>query len=319
MSASIIKGKNSNESYFFTRLACPVCSSNHLRQLCDVPYIQGELQAYLRQAYGEIIDFSCLQNSSYSLMQCQECSLFFQKTVPTPKLMDILYNEWISSGQVSPPKQNLDYYSLYAQDILQVFAFLRKPPATLEVFDFGMGWGRWLLMAKAFGCNVYGSDLSEQRLHHARSNSITPLTWDEIPAYQFDFINSDQVFEHLEDPKGTLAHLAKALKPGGIIKICVPNSSGIRYRLHQMDWAAPKGSLRSLNPVAPLEHINCFTRKAMLKLAEDALLQEVKIPLKIQYQYVTTWNSSKRIARNLIMPLYRNVLGLQNYYLFQKV
>ena len=37
----------------------------------------------------------------------------------------------------------------------------------------------------------------------------------------------------------------------------------------KFSWEAPKGSSDSLNPVAPLEHVNCFTREALLQFARE--------------------------------------------------
>ena len=56
-----------------------------------------------------------------------------------------------------------------------------------------------------------------------------------------------------------------------------------------MDWKAPKNSRNSLNPVAPLEHINCFRRKSLIKMAAIAGMEEVVIPMSIQYAYTSNW------------------------------
>jgi 2-polyprenyl-3-methyl-5-hydroxy-6-metoxy-1,4-benzoquinol methylase len=309
--------------YFFKRYECPVCSSSLHREIVRSPFTEPDIQGYLQRAYGESITqyYSLIEASDYSLLQCQECELIFQESIPSTSFMEELYNSGLGNLNASLPQNYaLNYYALYSQDVLQVIAFLNKSPGDIKILDFGMGWGRWALMAKAFGCDVYGIELSQHRLDFAQTNGIKALNWEALDRaqVQFDFINTDQVFEHLAQPFDVLIQLSKVLKPNGTIKICVPNSFGIKYRLQQMDWSASKGSIKSLNPVAPWEHINCFHRKSMLKLAERARLQEVKAPLSIQYQYTNVWNNPKQSLRNILMPIYRNVLGLQNYYLFQK-
>ena len=74
---------------------------------------------------------------------------------------------------------------------------------------------------------------------------------------RFDYINPEQVFEHLINPLDTLKHLAKSLGQEGLIKISLPNSRIALKKLKQ------SGSYVALSDkhimlVQPLEHINCF-------------------------------------------------------------
>jgi predicted SAM-dependent methyltransferase len=107
-------------------------------------------------------------------------------------------------------------------------------------------------------CESYGTDLSKKCIEHARSSGIHVISWDDIPDHRFDFINTEQLLERLAEPLDTLRHLKSAMKEGGIIKISVPTARNIDERLKRMDWKSHRKSSYSLNPVAPMEHINCF-------------------------------------------------------------
>ena len=186
--------------------------------------------------------------------------------MPNEFLMKKVYEEWIDPQKVFKldfDKEDLAYFSYYAQEVISIITFFKTKPSQLKILDFGMGWGKWCQMAKAFGCESYGTELSEARIEYAIKNNIKVITYDEIPKYRFDFINTEQVFEHIPDPFETLCHLNRALKPNGLIKISVPNCKNIKTKLEINDWAAPKGSKNSLNPVSPLEHINCFTHTSI--------------------------------------------------------
>jgi SAM-dependent methyltransferase len=172
-------------------------------------------------------------------------------------------------------------------------------------------------MAKAFGCGAYGSELSKDRIAYAQSNGLKVVEWDELPMHQFNLINTEQVFEHIPNPLETLRHLKKALAPGGLIKISVPTANDIQRRLKIMDWKAKKTTKNSLNPVAPLEHINFYRRNSIIKMAGIAGLEEVLIPLKTQYQYTTGWTGLKKIAKNFYNPISKNTLKKINYLFFQ--
>jgi SAM-dependent methyltransferase len=267
-------------------------------------------------------EFEYLEGVAYILCECDACGLIFQKDVPNEALMERLYEHWIYSQKAHgqhEPQEDLAYYSYYAQEIMQIIAYFGKNPSSLSFLDFGMGWGEWALMVKAFGCDSFGLEISIKRIQHAILNGIKVIDWDAIPQFRFDFINTEQVFEHISKPLQTLQHLSSGLKTGGILKVCVPTANDIERRLKIMDWRSPKDSKNSLNPVAPLEHINFFRKRSIIRMAILAGLEEVLMPIKLQYQYLTDWHGAKKFAKNLILPLYRNMVRKQNYIFLRKI
>ncbi|WP_157633606.1 class I SAM-dependent methyltransferase [Thioflavicoccus mobilis] len=234
--------------------------------------------------------------------------------------MKRLYERWIDPKKVflnHQKKDGLEYYSSLAQEIMQVISYFDTIPSELKFFDFGMGWGKWALMAKAFGCQSYGTELSKERILYAEENGIKVIDWGEIQKHRFDFINTEQVFEHIARPLDTLRFLKTALKPLGVLKISVPTANDIHRRLKIMDWKSPKGSINSLNPVAPLEHIQFFCRTSFIKMAQNVGMKEVQIPMIKQYQYITGLRGMKNIAKKVIFPIYLNVFKRQNYIFLQ--
>jgi 2-polyprenyl-3-methyl-5-hydroxy-6-metoxy-1,4-benzoquinol methylase len=168
--------------------------------------------------------------------------------------------------------------------MVDLVSFFNERPHNLKFLDFGMGWGKWCLMAKAFGCQVYGLELSESRIAYAKKHGITVLAKEHLLQHEFDYINTDQVFEHIPEPLETLKELIECLKLNGIIKISVPNGNKIEQVLESMDWNAKKGQRNSLNAVAPLEHINCFKTKAIKLMASQSGLELTEIP-KVRQHY----------------------------------
>jgi 2-polyprenyl-3-methyl-5-hydroxy-6-metoxy-1,4-benzoquinol methylase len=304
--------------WFEARKKCPACASSTFREIYKVSYKEFPLKDYLSRFYlpqGNI-EFEYLDGATYILCECDVCSAIFQREVPQAALMERLYEHWIDPKVAFAHHQEndgIEYYAYCAQEIMQIISYFNEKPSQLSFFDFGMGWGKWALMAKAFGCESYGTELSKERIEYAKSNGIKVIDWDEIHQHRFDFINTEQVFEHIPDPLKTLRHLKMALKPHGVVKVSVPYANDIQRRLKVMDWQAPKGSANSLNPVAPLEHINYFRRSSLVKMAELAGMEEVYIPITNQYQYTTDWSGIKNIAKKIILPIYRNVLKRQNY------
>jgi SAM-dependent methyltransferase len=310
--------------WFDTRLACPVCAGDKFRLIYSAPYDADPVRGYLVDAYasmGGAVEFEYLEGASYTLSECERCGLIFQKDIPNDQLMERLYEHWIDPRGAFDrhlDEDDLSHYAEYAQEVMQILAYVDRIPAKVSILDFGMGWGRWATMAKAFGCDAYGSELSVERIAYAEANGVKIVEWDDIPQHQFDVINANQVFEHIPRPLDTLNHLKRGLAPDGLIKIAVPRPRDIDRVLGVMDWKAPKYSKNSLNDVAPLEHINCFRLPSLLEMARNAGMEQVFLPVGVQYRTMTNWTGLARSALQLLRPIYRswlkkgNVIFLRN-------
>jgi SAM-dependent methyltransferase len=306
---------------FLERNSCPVCEGGGFAVLLDAPMDAGPIFEYLDRFYEGRTDASVLALARYVLCECDQCRSIFQKFIPNPALMQRIYEQWIDPEEglrKHEKSDDLNYYSVIAQEVMQLLAFVGGSPKDIKLLDFGMGWGRWARMAGAFGCDAHGAELSMSRKAYAAGFGVKAVEYEEIPKSDFDLINTEQVFEHVAHPIELVFHLSKGLRPGGYLKISVPTANDIRRRLNVCDWKAPKGSQNSLNPVAPLEHINCFNRRAIESLGRLAGLEPVTIPLRTQYRFTTAWDFGYRTLKNLLLPIYQDVFRKRNYVLLKK-
>jgi 2-polyprenyl-3-methyl-5-hydroxy-6-metoxy-1,4-benzoquinol methylase len=289
--------------FFDTRENCPACNSGEQEIIYSSGYQKEHIKKYLHDFYDKQggVEFEYLDGANFILAECKNCQLIFQKEIPNDFLMERLYEKWINPEKVFQRYESnypLNYYYSNAHLVYKVIAYFNVKPKDLKIFDFGMGWGNWSLMAKAFGCDSFGTELSSARIEHAKSCGIKVISWLEIADHTFDFINTDQVFEHIPKPLETLKYLSGSLKKGGLIRISVPNGRGIKKRLKKTDWTADKGSKNSLNAVAPLEHINCFNNTSLKKMADGAGLEIVRIPFYPRIMIVRKWTGLlKEITR----------------------
>lgn len=270
--------------YFTVRKCCPTCESIQFNEIYLAPYLSENLKKYLLDFYslqGEI-DFNLLENATYSLCRCMNCQTIFQKNIPGDYLQTELYSKWINPDVISNIRRfyPLSYFQNLSNELVNIIALFSRPPSTLRFLDFGMGWGDWALLTKAYGVQSYGTEISIEQINKAKSCGINITKWEDIPNNNFDFINTEQVLEHVSQPLDTIRHLKSGLANGGIIKISVPYFEDIDRRLKLMDWSAPKGSENSLNAVAPLEHINYFKFESIEKMA---YLSDLKVIHKRPY------------------------------------
>lgn len=269
--------------HFDTREECPCCSEKIGALIYEKPFCAPPIRNYLEAFYQPQggVEFEFLEGASFTLIECAGCGLIFQKHIPNDSLMARLYDRWIDPEKVFASiddQQNAAYFMSLAKQIANVVSWFGVVPSRLRCLDFGMGWGHWCRVARGFGCEVAGVELSEARIAFAKKSGIEVIDYADLPVQQFDYINTEQVFEHIPHPFETLTYLKTALKPGGLLRISVPDGWRIKQKLARGLWLAPKGSRDSLNALAPLEHINCFDYHVIVKLAARAGLTERIVP-----------------------------------------
>lgn len=302
---------------FLARLCCPVCEARDYRMFYESPLDTGPVNDYLTRRYSGRVCNELLSGCHYRLAECSRCGCVFQQAIPGPHVSRLLYEQWITPDPTKLRRQGVVQSSYVAQEVMQLVYFLGNTPSSLKTLDFGMGWGRWATFAKGMGCESCGYELSEPSVEFGATNGITMVRWEDIPASDFDIINLDQVLEHLPEPRQTLEHLKRGLKPGGLLKISVPSVANIDKRLAAIDWTAPYDGPRSMMPLAPLEHLNYFRSRTFRVLAKQLGLRRVFIPIRVQYGFLTGWTSVRQIAKNAILPWYRNLYQTPKYVLLR--
>lgn len=296
--------------FFVNRRECPCCGAESCSELYRCAYSADPIREYLISFYSSQggVEFEYLQEQDYILVECANCGLTYQSEIPNDFLMKKLYEEWIDpqkSFDLNERSRGIEYFDRLSSEIVQIVRYLGRPPMELKMLDYSMGWGHWCRIARSFGCAVHGTEFSRPRIDYAAGMGVTVIDYTEIATHQYDFINTEQVFEHLPDVRTTLMHLKESLSPGGLLKISVPNGWDIMKRLDANDWRAPKSSPNSLNPVAPLEHINCFNHSALLTLATDVGLEPAAMPALRRTQ------RGVQAVKEALRPVWHRIQGIR--------
>ncbi|TKJ42320.1 hypothetical protein CEE37_01170 [candidate division LCP-89 bacterium B3_LCP] len=311
-----------SENHFLERKECPACKSLKLEQIYSCGFQQSPIREYLEAFYSGQghIESKYLADASYILVECSDCGMIFQREIPDDFLSDKLYEEWIDPDLAR--KRHLEDYNLqkfkrYAQEILLLIGYVGKSLNELKFFDFGMGWGEWANVVRAFGCSCTGLEISPTRIEFARSQGLKIISPDKVPEGHYDVINCEQVFEHIADPLGTLRWLKTALKPGGLIKVNVPDGRGVKRYLSEDNWRSAGSGRKLINPVSPLEHINCYNRSGLIRMGEVCGLKSIDIPLSLQWKYSINIDGIGGILKGLLRPIYGRYWGRSTNVLFR--
>jgi SAM-dependent methyltransferase len=260
---------------FLERRACPVCQEGEHRVLRSLPFTAPEVWDFLERYYAGRIARADLAGALYEVRRCDKCGFLWQSWHLDADGMQRLYEEWISAEESLAKKTRADVglFDGYAREASAIARRLGRKPCELRVLDFGMGWGAWCRMAQAYGYTVAGFELSQRRQQHARAWGIRVI--DSLASLErYDYVHCHHALEHVPDPLATLARLATALTPGGLLRLSVPDGLGMERRLAEPGWRAGKDALH------PLEHLNCFTGATLGQLAARAGLVAAPEPTR---------------------------------------
>lgn len=262
---------------FTRRDVCEVCGENQYHLLYEKVYSDTILTHFLEQYYAGRVSIEKLKDGKYQIVQCEKCGFIWQPNILSDDYMMKLYEEWISpeESRSSFTHSSLQRRQQHARQVWRLANYFpKRKPYEIKILDFGMGWGEWVLMAKAHGFDVFGLEISPSRLKHAQENDIPTITELE-DEHSFDIIFASQVLEHVPNPFEIFQQIASHLKPDGIVCISVPNGDAITRELLNSDWQLGRKAI----VVQPLEHINTFTYQTLAALGSRVgltLTQESK-------------------------------------------
>jgi 2-polyprenyl-3-methyl-5-hydroxy-6-metoxy-1,4-benzoquinol methylase len=259
-----------------------------------------------------------LSDKVYQIQYCKESGLYFQTWILEDSELHHLYHTASTDHFFNKEIANQKLHS-FAHQTEEILVFrqlcLEKIP---KVLDFGCSWGKWGSMALAHGCEVYGFDVDATAIEFCSKRGIKMLSLEEIKKMKFDFINCDQVLEHVANPLELTRSLAGALKNQGFLKISTPQDYHLPSLLIKMEKTQDNNYLdgKTLDALYPLIHVNLFSRKCLENLANRVNLKPVKLPLMKWLGAGQLWNIPRQLNRNLRTP-FKRWLGKDTYLWFQ--
>jgi SAM-dependent methyltransferase len=284
------------------RAQCPICGQP-AEVIFSRPYQLPKLQTLIA---GSPLAGS-LSDKPYEVRYCSATDLYFQTWVMEEKEL---------AGWYSPPvgddffmeeigKQKLHWFGHMVTEIL-VFRQL-CPEKVPVVLDFGCNWGKWASAALALGCEVFGVDVNQAAAGFCARRGVKIVSQEQLSQLRFDFINVDQVIEHLSEPLSVVRQLAGCLKPDGYIKLSTPGNPRLPGILRASQRSGDDAVLnaRTLDSLLPLEHVNLFSRRSLVRLGELLDLQEHRQPLMKWLGAGQLWNIPRQFNMNLVVPFKR--------------
>jgi 2-polyprenyl-3-methyl-5-hydroxy-6-metoxy-1,4-benzoquinol methylase len=152
---------------------------------------------------------------------------------------DALASSFAPSNDEDIPPDAADNIILAWPVMLRCIQKYATPSAHRDkrALDYGCGGGRFTAMLASLGYETYGVDTSQSMVHNAKQqfgkqayfcHGDTQTASSFAP---FVLITSSMAFQFIEDIDTTLAKLAEALTPGGLLVFAISNPAYLR------DWA----------------------------------------------------------------------------------
>jgi Methyltransferase domain len=300
------------------RSSCPACLSTSLTVVYQEPFLADCIQNYLTRQYEGRASHAA-DHYTFQLATCDDCSLTFQQQVPDDDMLGEIYNHWVPSTEFERAHRDysLDEYRNLAEQIQFIIEYFGEKPSQISILDFGFGWAHFSKMAMGYGCDVSGAELSDERRAHGESIGIKLVELGKLPPQKYRFINTEQVFEHLTEPREVLARLIESLAPDGLIKINVPNSgTALKKIAHGVGFGqlTPEEQV----PIAPLEHINCFCADSLEAFGKSMGLKLIRPKFRQLVNSASGLTEPRTVARTLLRPMYRHVYPRSTFTYFSR-
>lgn len=175
---------------------------------------------------------------AFHLVRCRRCGLRYLD--PRPVVADLVrvypdsYVPHRRSGLASAARR-----WLLRRELRSLWPLLAPPRRILEV---GCGSGDLLQLVRELGNpDVIGIEPSRTAAEHARQRwglDVIHGTLDDaqLPPASVDVALLQHVLEHVPSPSGTLATLARVLRPGGTLLLWLPNVDSWAARAWRSAW-----------------------------------------------------------------------------------
>lgn len=262
---------------------CPVCGSKR----------RSELHSGLTDAV-----FNCAPGR-WDLQRCLDCECAYLSPRPSAETIHLAYRNYYTHNVCSRgPSEMLhgikrlqrkmanayrnwrfgtSFNPYSALGVLAAFALPSKRVALDREFrhlprlagkgrllDVGFGDASFLALAQAAGWEAEGVDPDRSVVESARDRGLKVYEGGLEALHPkseiYDVVTLSHVIEHVHDPRSTLEHAYRLLKPGGLIWLETPNISSFGHDWYGRHW-------RGLEPP---RHLVIFNRMSIEKLLTES-------------------------------------------------
>lgn len=229
-------------------MTCPLCDSTDLKEIraAEVQRLEDVSFSY---------SFSPEHSKTFRVVKCATCTHAYCAPLPagiTRSYEDVTDEEYLKHSESR--RRSAD---AVMDDVKKIV-----PSGTL--LDVGCATGDFLLSAREKGYQVEGIELSNwsRKIATEHGLQVHAEKLEELVktrAASYDVISLIGVIEHFTSPLAELEHIAKLLRPGGLLVVWTGDSASLLARALGRRWWYWQG-----------QHIQYFTHASMKLVTQKA-------------------------------------------------
>lgn len=204
-----------------------------------------------------------------SIIECSACGFKYSSPIPTGEEIIKNYSEEYFEREYDTFADE----ELVAHDVgSKMYARIEKYVAPGKVLDIGCGVGNYIFSGQKRGWTCYGIDVSPvaAKITREKTGAEVFVGFIEDAGYEngfFDSIVMVHSLEHQVNPRVTLKEVFRALRPGGVLFISVPNIESVEAKRGGTEW-------RGLQPGFHYYH---FSKQSLSQLVSSAGFDIIEI------------------------------------------
>jgi len=218
----------------------------------------------------------------YPFHECEDCGTWFVPLVITEAVIDRFFEDVPEARELSDRMMIGREERTREGDRARFMAYfdlvapLMKSAERRRYLDIGCGVGHSIELATELGYEALGLEVNGSAIETARArgrNVVHPAEWPG--GTESDLVSLFETLEHVTQPEEMVATCRKALAPGGLLLITVPNGAGSEVRLLRERCLHVFGGSENVG------HINLFTPRGL----EQLLKRHGLAPLLLDGQF----------------------------------
>ncbi len=214
--------------------------------------------------------------SNFSVLNCKNCLNAWRSNMYDKKRIEEIYclddyeeNPYFSYDLNSVMNMGNNRFRNYRKAL----DFLKDIGVHGRLLDIGCGTGTFLALAKTYGWDLTGIEISEDLSKRCSQNvpgaEIINERFEDadLPAGEFALISMWDVIEHVIDPVGVIRRIRTLLADGGVALFCTPDEDSFLAKLGKALYRANvDGPALALHPP---NHTYFFSRNGFKYMMED--------------------------------------------------
>ncbi|OGD56966.1 hypothetical protein A2V71_03240 [Candidatus Berkelbacteria bacterium RBG_13_40_8] len=224
------------------------------------------------------------------ILKCLSCGLTFRYPLPAKSEIQKLYNQekLLKTRYFQGLKKNYDQKNPVVSIYKEELGKLNKITKPSRILDVGCAYGVFLDLARIYGWEPYGVEISKTSASYAKKAFKLPIfagTLEEAkyPSNFFKVITMWDLVEHLSEPLATLKETRRILEKNGILLILTIDTDSLIGKI-------ANSTTKTKDFLYDPQHTYFFSSRTLAKMLQKAGFKKIETLDKFGAQ-IKRWQS----------------------------